>query len=146
MKTKHPYLKEILKTTAKVALIAGATVVATPYVFGFAAGLFNMMVAGYVAGYATAGIGAYAAIKTAVKDALTMRERVKKQQREEHVDEQLAELKEEVKKIRPQKVAAHTKGKKIQPKVAKEQPKKKFKGIKFNPLFWKKAKEYDRAA
>ncbi|MGN0919895.1 MAG: hypothetical protein ACI4OR_03985 [Alphaproteobacteria bacterium] len=145
MKTKHPYLKEILKTTAKVALIAGATAVLTPYAFGLAAGFFNMMVAGYAAGYAVAGIGTYQALKTAVKDTLQIRERVKKQQREEYVDEQLNEIKKELKKIQPQKMTL-SKEKEIQPEVSPEKPKNKTKGIKGNPFLWKKAKDYDRAA
>ena len=40
-KTKA-YLKEILKTTAKVALMGAATVAAGVYTFGFAAGFFNL--------------------------------------------------------------------------------------------------------
>ena len=78
-KTKHPYLKEILKTIAKVALIGGITLVAMPYTFGFAAGLFNLMAAGYIAGAATGLAGAYTAVKLAIKDAMTIRERIKKQ-------------------------------------------------------------------
>ena len=145
MKTKHPYLKEILKTTAKVALIAGATVVATPYVFGFAAGLFNLMAAGYVAGYTVAGLGTYAGIKTLVKDIFTMKKRVEKKQREEYVDEQLAELKKGQKKDHPQKVA-RIKEKQSQREEVQRQINAKIKEKKFNPLFWKKTKEYDRVA
>ena len=145
MTTKYPYLKEILKTTAKVALIAGATVVATPYAFGFAAGLFNLMAAGYVAGYAVAGAGTYLGIKTLVKDIFTIRKHVKEQQREEYLDEQLAKLKKGQKKDHLQR-ADRTKEKQNQKEDIQKPINTKIKWKKFNPLFWKKAKEYDRAA
>jgi len=148
MKTKHPYLKEILKTTAKVALIAAGTYFfAAPFAWGLTATVLNATTAAEVAELAVTCFGAYAAAKTAIKDIFTMRERVKKQQREEYVDEQLAELKKGLKKNHPQK-ADHTKGRQIQPKVFQEQvqPKKDLKWKKFNPFLWKKNKEYDRAA
>ena len=145
-KTKHPYLKQILKTTAKIALIGGITVVAMPYTFGFAAGLFNLMAAGYVAGTATGLAGAYTALKVASKDIVTMHERVKKLQREEHIDEQLEKLDKEIKKIQPKIVPQQ--GQQIQPQVntIQEPAKKTTKWKKINPLFWKKARTYDKAA
>ena len=146
-KTKHPYLKDILKTVGKVALIAGVTAIATPYLFGFAAGLFNAMFMGYVAGYATAGFGAYTAVKTACKDILTMRERVKKQQQEEHVNQKLEELTTKLNKFESK--TTRPKEKQIQPnvKVVQQQPDKKIKWKpKWKPLFWRRAKQYDKAA
>ena len=98
--TKHPYLKEILKTTAKVALIAGVTLVAAPAAFGFAAGFFNMMLAGQIAGGVTLGVGALITAKTLIKDIVTMHGRVKKQQQEEQMQERLSRLQEELEKLR----------------------------------------------
>jgi len=97
---KHPYLKEALKTTAKVALITGVTLVATPYVFGFATGLFNLMAAGYIAGGVTLGAGTLMAAKTLVTDIITMRKRVQKQQQEEWTRVHVERLREELKKLR----------------------------------------------
>lgn len=148
MKTKHPYLKEILKTVGKVALIAGATYFcAAPFVWGLTATVLNAMTAAEVAEIATLCVGGYIAAKTAIKDIFTMRERVQKQQREEYVDEQLAELRKGQKKNHPQKVT-HSRGKQIQPRIGQKQVQhnKGVKWKKLNPLFWKKAKEYDRAA
>lgn len=152
MTTKHPYLKEILKTTTKVALIAGATYFfAAPFVWGLTATVLNAMTAAEVAEIATLCAGGYVAVKTAIKDIFTMRERVQKQQREEHVDERLDKLEKEQKKGRPQKVTAHSKEKKIQPKTTQKevQPQKKSKW-KINPFFLSRIKqrlrEHDRAA
>ena len=144
------YLKEILKTTAKVTLIAGGTYFfAAPFALGLTATLLNAMTAGEIAAGVVTCLGGYAAIKTAVKDVLTMRERVEKKQREEHVDKELGELKEGLKKITPKKTEK-TNGKQIQHETTQEQEppqKKKRKWRKINPLFWRRTKkEYDRAA
>ena len=124
------YLKEILKTTAKVILIAGVTYFfAAPFALGFTATLFNAMTAGQVAGAVVTCLGGYAAIKTAVKDALTMHERIEKKQREKHVDEELTGLKKEIKKLKPQK-NPQVKGKEDRhktPQTRTEKTKKKFK-------------------
>ena len=125
-KTKHPYLKEILKTTTKVALIVGATAVATPYAFGFLAGFTNLLPAGYAAGVLTAGIGAYTAIKTALTDAFTMRARVKQKQREEYINAQLEELR---KKLEEQNQTRHLTHKK-QPQMIEYKPEKVTKKAK----------------
>ena len=143
-KTKHPYLKEILKTTAKVALIAAGTYfVAAPFIADATAVFLNMFTAGTVAEIAVNCVGAYVAVKTLAKDIFTMRERVQKQQREEHVDKQLEELKNGLKKKRPPK-ATNSQKKQIQPKTTQKQAQTKKK--MWNPLLWRKAKEYDRAA
>ena len=152
-KTKHPYLKEILKTTAKVALIVGGTYFfVAPFIAGATAVFLNMLTAGTVAEIAVDCAGAYIAVKTLAKDVSTMRERVKKQQREERVDEELEELKKlraaQTKTTRPKQkeIGAKIKG---QQELSKEKepltphPKKR---LKINPLFFLKKKRYDRAA
>ena len=83
-----------------MALIAGVTLVATPYLFGFATGLFNMMAAGYIVGGATLGLGTLMAVKTLFTDIITMRKRVKKQQQEEQNQERLERLRQELEKLR----------------------------------------------
>ena len=137
MKKILSYLNEALKTTAKVAVIGAVTYLAAPFALGFVATMLNAMVAGEVAAAAVMGVGAYTAFKVASKDILTMSERVEKKEREEHVDEQLTELKKEVKKIQPKKAARTQEKKKVQPKKIKR---------KVNPFLRKKAKEYERAA
>ena len=105
------YLKEILKTTAKVVLIGGATLIATPVVFGYVATFFNLMLPGCIAGGAVLCAGTYIAAKTFIKDVFAIRERVKKQQREEYVDGQLAEIKKELKKNKKTKAKAQKQAK-----------------------------------
>ena len=100
MKQKYPYLKQILKTVAKTALLAGATLILTPYTFGFAAGLTNTLAAGYVAGIATLGFGAFKTIKTFVNDVATMGERVKAQQREDYIDSRFEKIENDLSNLR----------------------------------------------
>ena len=142
---KTGYFKEILKTTAKVALIAGVTAVAAPYAFGFAVGFFNLMAAGYVAGAAVTAIGAVSAVKTLVKDVTTMRERVKKQQREEYVDEKLEELNKNIKRMQPNRLQPSMTRLYTNQKDTKTAVQGKKKKIP-NLIFWKKGKQLDRAA
>ena len=143
---KTGYLKEILKTTAKVALIAGATYfLAAPFALGVTATLLNTIYAGQIAEAAVLCLGGYAAVKTAVKDISTMKERVEKQKREEHVDEQLEELKKDVKKVTPKKtVYMNTNGKET--KIHRNPDQKKTMIRKINPFYWKHTKEHNRAA
>lgn len=146
--TKHPYLKEILKTTAKVALIAAGTYfVAAPFVWGLTATVLNAAAVADAAEAVVLCLGGYEAVKTAIKDIFTMRERVKKKQREEYVDEQLNELNKKVEKGNLQEKTP-LKQKEVHPKTTqKERPTpKKIKWKKIKPLFWKRSKEYDRAA
>lgn len=141
--TKHPYLKEILKTTAKVGLLAGATVLATPYVFGFAAGLLNLLAAGYVAGGMVAGIGTWATLKTLVKDMITLRPRVQQKLREERIDtrlERLEQLEQKMTRLMPQKEPP----KDLQPVLA--EPKKERPLQKRDLLKMRRMKDYQRAA
>ena len=98
--TKHPYLKDILKTTAKTALWLGVTAVATPYAVGFVAGLTNILTAGYVAGGMTVALGFYKSVKTWVTGIASMRQRVAQQERDEHQQEQLAKLQAELAKMK----------------------------------------------
>ena len=146
MKKVASYLKEILKTTVKVAAIGAVTYLAAPFALGFVATMLNAMVAGEVAAAAVMGVGAYTAFKVASKDILTMSERIEKKEREEHVDEQLTDLKKELKKVQPKK-ATHTEEKEVEPKTVQKriQPKKKGKW-KINPFLRKRAREYERAA
>ena len=161
MKTKHPYLKEILKTTGKVALIAGLTAVATPYLFGFATGLFNMITAGYIAGALTLGAGTLIAAKTLIKDTVTMRERVEKKRQEERLERlhnELAKVRQhyrEDQQLTPERTEEDTRAKRLtflqglierRRQVAKEkhQKGKTTKGPRF--LGWLRRRENKRAA
>lgn len=144
-KTTRYYLKDILKTTGKVALLAGVTAVATPYAFGFAAGFFNSMFAGYIVGGSVLGIGAWKTVKTLAKDVISIRSRVKKKQEEEELKEHLKEVREAVKEIKAKK--AHQKDTEKQPEVIEEQEvAPKTKKRKINPFLWKRGERYDRAA
>ena len=143
-KTKHPYLKDILKTTAKVALIAGVTLVATPYTFGFAAGLINSIWAGYAAGAVTFGLGAWCTGKTLFKDIVTMRGRVKKQQQEEELQARLQAIEEKLEKLQVKEI--NLPEKESQEEVKVPQRKKPLRRGKFNPMHWRRFRQYDRAA
>lgn len=147
MKKTWQYFKEILKTTAKVTLIAGATYFfAAPFALGFTATLFNAMTAGQIAGAIVTCLGGYAALKTGINDIVTMKERVDKKQREKHVDKELNDLKKGIKKITPKKNVPVVENRNQHKADQKTAPKKKMHLRKFNPFFWKKTKEYQRAA
>ena len=138
--TKHPYLKEILKTTAKVGLLAGAAVLATPYVFGFAAGLLNLLAAGYVAGGMVAGIGTWVTLKTLVKDMITLRPRVQQKLREERIDTRLGRLEQKMTRLMPPKEPPKD-WQPVLPEPKKERPLQKRDLLKMRRM-----KDYQRAA
>ena len=132
-----------------MTLIAGGTYfLAAPFALGMVATVANAITAGEIAAAVVTCLGGYAAIRTAVKDIFTMRERIEKKQREKHVDEELAELKKGLKQVTRQRTG-RTKGKQARRETTQEQvtpQKKKIKGKRISPLFWKRAKEYNRAA
>lgn len=128
-KTKHPYLKEILKTTAKVALMAAGTLVAIPCAFGFFGRLFNIMAVGSIAGWITLGVGTLLTARTLIKDIVTMRKRVEKQRQEERLER----LREELQKLREEHKhsAAHQTQKELAQKPEYTEKDIKAKRLKF---------------
>ncbi len=108
--TKHPYLKEILKTTAKVALLAGATVALGAFAFEFGAVYFNTLLAGYLAGGVVATVGTYSTIKTLIKNLTALPKRVAKQKEEEQLNQRFEKIDQKLEQLEKtqQKTQAQT--------------------------------------
>ncbi len=113
--TKYPYLKEILKTVGKAALWTGVTLAAGAFTFEFAAVYVNLLAAGYIAGGAVTAIGAFATLRSFIKNVATMRQRVEAQKEKEAVQEQFQQMDRKIQKLErnPTQKTQEQRGKKI---------------------------------
>lgn len=138
---KRKLLKTILleaaKTLTKVGLQLLLAYFGGLFAFGTAVGFFDLMGAGYAAGGTVAGIFTAMAAKTLVKDVATMPARIQTQQKEARLEHRLATLEKAQKQPKNQP--------RVMPRLNPTQA-KKVAHKTMNKAFWRRKKDYERAA